>query len=353
MNPLRWLFNRTETRSHVAGVTQVYIDGKRRSAHSEGSAALSATLATCTGMWSRAFAMLMPDPSDALTPDHLAAIGQDLFLRGQSVFHIRLQGSDITLHRAAFWDQYSGGRWNLTIPHPNGTDTVRALDDEVLSLRINASPDAPWQGRSPLSFMGLSPSLMADVESAISGALPYAGKGLLPVPATVPEEQSTKAIQGLRNGSLAVVTSKEDFGHHTGGTRSELKRVELTPDLSRMGLAEISRDVHERVLSAAGIPPSLLTASGNAGAMREAYRLFALQTVDPLARMITPELKRKIGVERLGLQDMMSADVAGRARAVGALTAAGVPLGLALSMTGWDGIPLPEGASKPIAHGGE
>lgn len=350
---MRWPWQKRETRSHAAGVTQVYIDGKRRSAHSEGSAALSATLATCTGMWSRAFAMLMPEPSDALTPDHLAAIGQDLFLRGQSVWHIDLDGSAIQLRRAAFWDMTSRDRWNLTIPQPSGTENVKALEDEVLSLRINCSPETSWAGRSPLSYMGLSPSLMADVESAISGALPYVGKGLLPMPGTIPEEQQQKAVQGLRTGSLAVVSSKEDFGHHTGGTRSEVKRVELTPDLSRMGLAEISRDLHERVLSAAGIPPSLLTSSGNAGAMREAYRLFALQTVDPLARQITPELKRKIGVERLGLQDMMSADVAGRARAVSSLVQSGVPLATALSLTGWDNVELPEGASKPLPHGGE
>lgn len=69
--------------------------------------------------------------------------------------------------------------------------------------------------------------------------------------------------------------------------------------------------------------------------------------------MITPELSRKIGVNRLGLQDLMSADVAGRARAVGSLVQSGVPLATAMSLVGWDNVSLPEGASKPIPHGGE
>lgn len=353
MNPLRWLFNRSETRAHAAGVSQVYIDGKRRSAHSEGHAALSATLGTAAGVWTRAFAMLMPEPSDVLTPDILAAVGSDLFFRGHSVWHIRLDGSRIILHRAAFWDYHSRGRWNLTIPQPDGTDTLRALDDEVLSLRINASPDTPWAGRSPLSLMGLSPALMADVEQTLHGALPYVGKGLLPVPATIPEDQKNAALAGLRSGSsLVAVTSKEEIGHHTGGARSEFKRVDLTPEMAKAGLPEIARDTHARILAAAGIPPSLYDAGGNAGALRETFRLFCLGTLDPLSRMITPELS-KIGVTRLGMQDMMTADVAGRARAISSLVQSGVPLKTALALCGWDNVPLPDGASVPIPHGGE
>lgn len=354
MNPLRWLFNRAETRAHAAGVSQVYIDGKRRSAQSEGQAALSATIGTAAGIWSRSFAMLMPDPADVLTPDILASIGSDLFFRGQSVWHVRLDGSRITLHRAAFWDQFNRGRWNLTIPQPDGTDTVRCLDGEVLSLRIGSAPDTPWLGRSPLSFMGLSPSLMADVESTLAGSLGYVGKGLLPVPANIAEEQKNAALAGLRSGSwLAAVTSKEEIGHHTGGVRSEFKRVDLTPDLQKAGLPEIARDTHARILAAAGIPPSLYDAGGNAGALRETFRLFCLQTLDPLSRMITPELS-KIGVTRLGMQDLMTADVAGRARAISSLVQSGVPLNTAMALCGWDNVPnLPAGASVPIPHGGE
>ncbi|WP_157403997.1 phage portal protein [Paracoccus sp. N5] len=95
--------------------------------------------------------------------------------------------------------------------------------------------------------------------------------------------------------------------------------------MAKAGLGETARDLYDRVLAACGIPPGMLTASGNAGAIREQMRAFALTTLDPLARMITPELSRKIGVSRLGLQDLMSADVAGRARAVGSLVQSGVP----------------------------
>ena len=104
--------------------------------------------------------------------------------------------------------------------------------------------------------------------------------------------------------------------------------------MAKAGLGETARDLHDRVLAACGIPPGMLTASGSAGAIREQMRAFALTTLDPLARMITPELSRKIGLSRPGLQDLMSADVAGRARAVGSLVQSGVPLNTAMALVG-------------------
>ena len=208
-------------------------------------------------------------------------------------------------------------------------------------------PAQPWKGRSPFALMGLSPTLLAEIEAAISGAMPMAGKGLLPMSANIPEEQQSKVLSGLRTGSLATVMSKQDFGHQTGGDRSELRRVELTPDLQKMDLNPATDSLHHRILSACGIPPALVTGQGNAGAMREAYRLFALQTVEPLGRQIMPELASKLNVASLSLDAMMSADTAGRARSVGALVNAGVPVQTAMELVGWKGVFIPAPKAKP------
>lgn len=83
-----WPFKRkpdTETRSAFPTVTAQYIDARRKNLTMDGSAALSATVGTCVGIWSRAFAMLTPEPmADVLTPDILASIGLDLCSRGQA-----------------------------------------------------------------------------------------------------------------------------------------------------------------------------------------------------------------------------------------------------------------------------
>ncbi len=176
---------------------------------------------------------------------------------------------------------------------------------------------------------------LAEIEKAVSNATAYTGKGLLPMPSTIPEEQQQKAAVGLQSSSLAVVSSKADFAHQTGGHGSEFRRVDLTPDLSKADLNTFTTDLHYRLLAGCGIPPALVTANGNAGAMREGYRLFALQTILPLVRQCKPELSRKIGADKLSIDAMMSADVAGRARAVGVLTGAGVALDKAMKLVGW------------------
>lgn len=326
-----------EQRAAFPSVTAEHLAGRRAGVLSDGAVPLSATVAAIAGTWSRAFAMLDPNPDPSpLRPDVLAAMGLDLCLRGETCWHVRVEGSDIALHRVAYWDHVAPGRFHLHLAKPHETATIRALAGEVVLLTINSPANAPWQGRSPFALMGGSPRLMAEIEGAVTGALDWVGRGLLPFPDTVPEEQQTAAIRGLKGGGmLAAIRSKADFATSTGNSRAnEFRRVELTPDLESADLNPTVDQLHNRLLAAAGIPPALLTPNGNAGAMREAYRLFCLQTVEPLARTLLPELA-KIGVQTLSTRSMLSADVAGRARAVGTLVGAGVPLEQAMQLVGW------------------
>ena len=336
-----WPFARRETpietRASFPSVTAEHLAGRRTGVLSDGAVPLSATVAAIAQTWSRAFAMLDGDPDpNPLTAAHLAAIGLDLCLRGESCWHVRVEGSELRLVRVAYWDHVAPGRFHLHIAYPHQTETIRALSGEVVLLTINSAANSPWQGRSPFQMMGASPRLMAEIESAVSGAVDWVGRGILPFPDTVPEEQQSAAIKGLKGcGVLAAIRSKADFTMNTGNSRAnEFRRVELTPDLEQADLNPTVDQLHTRLLAAAGIPPALLTPSGNAGAMREAYRLFCLQTVEPLARTLLPELF-KIGVTSLNTNSMMSADVAGRARAVSTLVGAGMDLSKALAMVGW------------------
>lgn len=342
-----------ESRATQMDLSVGYVQGKRQTL-THGSTPLSATIAACAGAWSRSFAMLRAEPEpDTLPPDMLASVGLSLLLRGESVWHIRLTGGTLDLVPAAAWDELGGGKYTLHISRPNTTETVPALEPEVLKLVINPDPLAPWRGRSPLALAGLSPVLMAEIEAALSGALPYAGKGLLPMPSTLAGDQGGKVLAGLQGGSLAIVTSKADMAVHTGGDRnSDWGRIELTPELRGLELTAHATGLHDRLLTAAGIPPGLLSNSGNAGASREAYRLFVLGTISPLARILLPQLKAKLGVNRLSVADLVAADTAGRSRAVASLVQSGVPLALAMSLCGWEGLDL-EGLPKTKADSGD
>jgi hypothetical protein len=164
----------------------------------------------------------------------------------------------------------------------------------------------------------------------------WTGRGLLPFPDTVPEDQQAAALRGLKaGGTLAAIKSKSDFATNTGQSRTqEFRRVDLTPDLRSADLNPAVDSLHNRVLAAAGIPPALVTGSGNAGAMREAYRLFVLQTIEPMARQLAPEFA-KVGITGMSSASMMASDTAGRARSVGALVKAGVDLERAMTLVGW------------------
>jgi len=339
---MRWPWSKREMRAE-GDVTTSYVQTARLAASGGGDASLSATVATCAGVWTRAFGMLKAEGgvADALTAEVLSQVGADLFWRGESCWHIRYEDGDLALVRAAAWDEPQSGRFHLTIPRPEGVEVVKALAPEVLRIVINPDPNTPWRGRSPIAFMGQSLKLMSEFESTVLGALPYAGKGLLPIPSTIPADQQGAIISGLRTGALSVVKSKADMATHTGGDRTEFKRVELTPDLQRMQLPALIGDLHSRILGAAGIPPGLLQQAGNSSGQREVYRLFALSTIAPLAAAITPELTRKLRVDRLSIDGLMSADVAGRARAVSSLVQSGVPLQMAMMLVGWEGVNVP------------
>ena len=326
-----------EQRAAFPSVTAEYLSARRDGLKGGPNASLSATVGGAAMTWGRAFAMLDPAPDPGpLTPDVLAAIGLDLCLRGESCWHIRVEGNGLTLHRAAFWDELGGGKYHLHIARPAETETVRAIEGEVLRLTINSDAAQPWRGRSPFALMGGSPRLMAEIEGAIANATEWTGRGLLPFPDTVPEEQQNAALRGLKGGgTLAAIKSRADFAQNTGQRGQEFRKVDLTPDLRQADLNPATDSLHNRVLAAAGIPPALATGSGNAGAMREAYRLFVLQTVEPMARMLLPEFA-KVGVSKLSSASMLSADVAGRARAVGVLVGAGVPLERAMKLAGWE-----------------
>ena len=301
---MKWPWSKSpdlETRATQMDLSIGYMQAKRQNPRQDSSP-LSATLAACAGAWSRSFAMLRAEPEpDTLPPDMLASVGLSLLLKGESVWHIRLTNGQLELVPAAAWDELGNRRYTLHISRPNSTETVAALEPEVLKLVINPDPLAPWRGRSPFALAGLSPVLMAEIEQALSGALPYAGKGLLPMPSTLAGGEGGKVLAGLQGGSLAVITSKADLTVHVGGDRSEISRVELTPEMRGLELTAHAAGLHDRLLTAAGIPPGLLSNSGNAGA---------------------------------------------------SLVQSGVPLALAMSLCGWEGLDL-EGLPKTKADSGD
>ena len=77
------------------------------------------------------------------------------------------------------------------------------------------------------------------------------------------------------------------------------------------------------ILGAMGIPPSLYTSEG--GALRESYRHFFTNTVEPLGQLIAAELTEKLEVDvAFVFPELVKSDISAKSRAYATLVGAGM-----------------------------
>ena len=94
----------------------------------------------------------------------------------------------------------------------------------------------------------------------------------------------------------------------------------------------LRQDVAASLLSAAGLPVELVARAAGQD-LREAMRLYIVNTIQPLAKSIGEEFSLKFGVDvELDISDIQASDIMSRARAVGSLVQAGMPLDQALTI---------------------
>ena len=123
-----------------------------------------------------------------------------------------------------------------------------------------------------------------------------------------------------------------DYGGTAGGgtVMVQPKRLGAEPPTALIELFKVTR---QDVLSCCGVNPSLvMDAQGTA--QREAYRQFLFGTVSPLGRMVAAELSEKLAPVSLDWEELRASDIAGRARAFGALVGNGMDLDRAAALSG-------------------
>ena len=79
------------------------------------------------------------------------------------------------------------------------------------------------------------------------------------------------------------------------------------------------------LLAMHGIPPALIAATGNAGAMREGFRLVLHTLLKPLGAILGEELREKLHpAAALDFSALRAGDITGSARAFGSLVTGGI-----------------------------
>ena len=151
------------------------------------------------------------------------------------------------------------------------------------------------------------------------------------------EEKLKAELQSLKGGVHLASSGRQQW-RSSGGTSGV---VNSAPGSERLGprppeaLPVIRRQVEESVAAAYGVPSELLH-GGAPGSQREAWRRFLHGQLGPVARSVEAELRTKLDAPglKLNFDNLFASDLAGRARAVGQLTTAGVSVEKALELAG-------------------
>ena len=299
----------------------------------------------CRGYWERAFAVADVKPETpataALNGAVLASMAADLFDFGESLWSIDVAAGQVVLTQSCSWDVQGSApyRYQADFAGPETTRRRFLSAGQVIHLRLGSGRGAPWSGRSPVGGQSANTSkLLAHIETRLGEEAGASVGNLLTTPAV---DDSTanlqKDINRMKGRNLLVPSTSGAWGQGPAATAPRRDwlpaRVGADPPES---LVKLRREVCNDIASATGVPPALLVANTDGTHARESLRRLLHTTVQPLARMVEPELEEKLDAPglRLSFDALSAADVTGKARGVMSLVKAGVPLEEALHSVG-------------------
>ena len=298
------------------------------------------------GLWARALSTAAVPDGIPLGPRMLAEIGRDLARHGECLYladvaprgRLRLLRAD---SRDVWGDGPDPADWwyRLTVTGPRSTRTVTAPAASVVHVRFATEAHSPARGLSPLAYASLTGTLGASLESSLGHEVGGAVGRLIAMPEGFQNPEGLAAdIRTAKGRTLLPETTAGGHGDPMGAPRRDWKPERLGAD-PPMAMVHLRQHVESSVLGCFGIGAPLGPGGLNDGtAAREAARRLWTLTIQPLAALIGEELTRVLEQPvtlDYGRPSGM-ADLAARARAVGALVKAGVEQSDALLLTGWD-----------------
>ena len=314
-------------------------------ASSAGGANVASTAAAryAAGLIGRALSSAKVEPAhEAVTPDLLYRVGEALVVRGESLWAIVVKNGNLSLYEASHSTPMgtSPTRWDyeLTLPAPEGEAVLRFPREAVCHFTWSTKSGSPWRGISPLAT--LSGEALAELEQTIGyEAAQSTGQVVL-----IPQAGEQDGAQGLRDsiaklkGRTAVLDLElSDFTESSGGSGGKGYSVlRLGPQFGA-SFAPVRSELSRAVLSACGVPASMVDPSAGGAGTREGYRQWMHGTVAPIGKRVAAELTAKLEPDEpftLNFDSLFAADISSRARAYGSLTAAGLDPDLAGKLVG-------------------
>ena len=208
----------------------------------------------------------------------------------------------------------------------------------MIHARYAVDPATPWHGVAPLAFARSTGTLAANLETRLGEEAGAAVGAFVPVPQDQGGEDKSEDdrfselkadIRGAKGRAVVVETVAAGWGEGKDAAPKgdwKQRRFGAEPPAA---LEALRRAVVGSVWQACGIPSSLLSTDADGTAQREAYRRFALATINPALAALAGELGAKLdtpGVE-FSTDGLWAHDGVGRSQMLKNLIEAGIDAG--------------------------
>ena len=297
-----------------------------------------AAMTACSNLYGAKLVQCNVVGPPVITKQHLLNIGRDIVMLGHSRLVIVGSSGGHKLVRPIRADKLSKGGWQITLREGFADRTIKILDAEIINFVYNPDPEYPWRGKplwqSTTALLAINiDRVMSDEASSASGKFLWINGAIFP-------------DEDVRRKEMIKLKNVFDF---TGKNRGKFKGIlnpapqsKEQPDKTvRIGpdwpdaLEKTRAQLFKEICASCNVPPELIL-GGAAGTIREGNRQFVttLQSVcDLLSQTLTDGLNEKI---ELSAKPLLKVDLVSRARSVGSLTNAGVPVADALQMCGFE-----------------
>ena len=321
---MRWPWSKRETRESSYTDSIIAQIVSQASGGTLAKPAATGALEASASIVARCFAaadVAGPDEfTAALGPSTLSMIGRSLIRQGEVLFAIEILKGRVVLVPAASWDvtgEHDPASWTyrLTLGGPSRLTTLSPVPSEAMvHVRLQADPEQPWRGVSPLASAAIAGRLSAETMQALADESAGPRGFLLPSPVdgNDPTVATLKAdIRALR-GKVALVESTSSGWAADGSQQRpkgdwEARRLGASPGSPLIQQAELAS---REVFAACGVPYSLVGESEGTG-QREGFRRLMHATITPLARIVAEELSAKFETDiGLSFDGLFAADLA-------------------------------------------
>ena len=284
----------------------------------------------------------------ALSPQLMGMWARSLLSTGNSVGLIRIRGGAPTIIPAIVAHVVGTAEswwYRLDIPAPSQPESITSHENGVVHVRYAPSIRQPWIGRSPLQ-LALETTELA---SLIEIGLQY--EASVPIGRIIPIPEDADAGEGEDEGG-AVASLKQDLQDLRGGVafpettqagygvgpeaapQRDWVPIPIGPKYDQ-GVVEARDQVARHLLSALGVPPSLVIGGAEGTADREDWRRCLHGTILPLASLFRKELTAKLGTNvQFDFSSLAASDLAGRARAFQSMVGGGMSVEQAATQSG-------------------